>query len=317
MAKFTCAVVGLGNIGLLYDLSHKSGYVLTHTKAYIKHPRYRLLFGIDIDAKRRKLFERYTKLPAFRTLEEAKKVFNNVDIVSICVRLEERMEVLPGAIALKPKVIFMEKPLASDCRQARKIIALCRKNKIALAVNYHRRFEKTVSIIKDLALNKKIGRLLHVSVIYNGGFFNNASHYVDLLLYILGEPVSFYVIRKTAVQKDYDIDFVLSYPYADAYFKSIKTTMPVGELHFWFESGKIEYKKFGNELVYYSAAKDEVFRQFEELSVAKTVKTGLPYVMYGAVDNLYNFLQKKEKLLSDETNALNTLKICEHIAKSN
>lgn len=316
MAEFTCAVVGLGNIGLLYDSIQKSDYMLTHTKAYLKHPRCKLIFGVDKDAKRRELFERYAKTPAFRTIDEAKKVFTGIDIVSICVHPENRMEVVPGAVGLRPRVIFMEKPLASDCKEAQKIMALCRMNKITLAVNYHRRFDKITHIIKELRLNKRLGALLHVDAAYNKGFFSNASHYVDMLSYIVGKPKSYRIVRKVKAGRDHDIDFILFYGSTDAYFKVIKTDVPIGELHFWFERGKIEYKKFGNEIIYHNITKDRVFKGYEELSLEKTVKSDLPYVMHHAVDNICNFLKTKERLLSSGKSAFDTLRICESITKN-
>jgi predicted dehydrogenase len=317
MAKFTCACIGLGNIGLRYDLSHKQGYILTHTKAYLKHPHCKLIFGVDKDIKCRKSFERYAKLPAYKTINDAKKAFDHVDIVSICVPLGCRDEAISDAVSLRPKVILLEKPLAADTAQAKKIIALCRNNNIKLCVNYLRRFEKNTFVIKSIIQNNTFGKLLHVDMAYNRGFLNNGSHFIDMLLYLLGKPEKFNVIRKSRTGNDCSVDVILLYKRLEAHCNAIDADVPIGEMHFWFEKGKIEYKKFGLQILYYKIGKDKVFKQFSELALYRTVKSALPYVMYDVMENVCNFLRHKERLLSTDINALEVLKICEDIVKRN
>ena len=52
--KIGAAIIGLGNIGLLYDLNTKQ--ILTHSKSLIKNPKVKLMFAIDRSLKNRKIF---------------------------------------------------------------------------------------------------------------------------------------------------------------------------------------------------------------------------------------------------------------------
>lgn len=315
MNKFTCAVIGLGNIGMLYDLAHKEDYVLSHVKAYMDNPLCRLSFGVDIDPARRKLFEKATRRPAYENIEQAKKAHGDVDIVSICVHVEDRMKVVSQALSLKPKLIFLEKPIARSVRDARRIIAMCKKRNVPICVNYIRRFEKNTYIIKEAIDGKIMGRFLYATVAYNRGFFNNGSHYIDLMLALLGKPSGFKLVRKSKSGRDYDVDLIMEFPGGEVHFKTVKTGVPICEIDLWFERGRIEYKKFGNEITYHCIRKDPVYTNDEELTFRKKIVSEMPYVMRHAVDNICSYLLGKGKLLSTEKNALDALKLCERIVK--
>ena len=314
--KFKAGIIGLGNIGLLYDLCHNDNNILTHTGAYLKHNKFNLLFGVDIDTKKRKLFEKYAGKPVFCSLEEAKKRFNKVDVVSICLPVCLRDKVMEQVTEFYPKVIWLEKPLADDSKNAKRIIDSARKNGISLCVNYLRRFEKNTYLLKDLIAKKKLGDIMGVTVYYNDGFYNNASHYIDFLTVLLGRHVSSQIVKIKKIGNDYEIDFFLNFPQAEVFFKVIKADSPIGEIDIWFSKGRIVYKKFGLEIDFYKMRRDKVFKQLKEISIYKTIKSGLPRVMYNVLDNINDMLLGKEKLQSDGNSAMETFKTCESILKN-
>ena len=53
MKKFDCLIIGLGKIGLIYDLNKKAKF-LTHVKSINYHQNFRLKGVIDSDVKKKK-----------------------------------------------------------------------------------------------------------------------------------------------------------------------------------------------------------------------------------------------------------------------
>ena len=56
--KYSVTLIGLGNIGFLYDLDqYRKGFIKTHSKAINKHPNFKLLCGIEINRKKANKFK--------------------------------------------------------------------------------------------------------------------------------------------------------------------------------------------------------------------------------------------------------------------
>jgi predicted dehydrogenase len=314
--KLTAAVVGLGNIGLGYDLKHRRNYVLTHTKALRTHKGFQLLFGVDVRKEARAAFTKFAKRPAFASLKDAAKAFPQVDVISVCVGLDHRQLILKDVVSLRPRAVILEKPMAATVEQARQLVKFFKDHRIALCVNYPRRFDATTKALLNHIRSKTMGKLLSVDVFYNGGFYNNASHFIDLLCFLLGQPSGNRTLARQTSDKDHAIDGLLKFGPVTAFLRNVPVDCPVGEVSFWFERGRIQYKKFGLEMVYSKMQKDQVFGQYQELAYAGVKVTRLPYVMRDVVENVYGFLTGKTPLLSNGETALKTLAICERIRKS-
>ena len=312
----TAAVVGLGNIGLGYDLKHQRNYVLTHTKAFQKHQGFNLLFGVDLHRGNQKAFTKFTGRPAFGSLREAAPDFDRVDVVSVCVPLNQRRQVLKDVFKFKPKVIILEKPMASTVREAQEFMRLCAKHKIALCINYPRRFDATTEKLHKIIQSKVYGKILAAEVFYNGGLYNNASHFIDLLSVALGKISVVKVLKRKNESADYALDAVLKCANVPVYLKNVAAACPVGEVNFWFERGRVQYQRFGLEVVYSSLHKDKVFRQYDELAPTKREDTQLPYALKHVIENVHEFLTQRKLLLSDGNTALETLMICERIHRT-
>lgn len=311
--KLTAAVVGLGNIGLGYDLLHGKDYVQTHTKAYLNHRGFQLLFGVDPDAGKRSAFKRYSRKPSYASLNEALKDFPSVDVLSLCVGPQHRAPLWDAAGQIRPKVLVLEKPLAKDLSEGKRIVSWASKNKISLCVNYFRRFETPSYLLKSWFKKKRWGRLVGVDIRYNGGFYNNASHYIDLMRLMFATPrkAGHTDVRKNGA--DVDADFYLEYPSFKVHGRSVDVNCPVGEITFWCERAQICYRKFGQEIDILQMRPDPIFRKFNELALVKTVKTKTPYAMAHMADAVYDFCCGKQKLLSGGKEALGTLELCGNI----
>lgn len=310
---FTSAVVGLGNIGLGYDLEHRKDYVQTHTKAYLRHKGFRLSFGVDPDSKKRIAFERFSRRPSYDSIEHASKDFPSVDVLSLCVAPEHRDPLWDGIARMRPKTVILEKPLARDLAAGKRIVAWAAKNRINLCVNYFRRFEPTTYFLDLFFKNREWGNLLGVDIWYNGGFFNNASHYIDLMLLLFGKPLKarHEQIRKSSL--DFEVDFELQYPSFKVHGRSVQVDCPVGEITFWCQRAQICYRKFGQQIDILRPKPDPIFRKFKELALVRSIKTRAPYAMAYMAESVYRSLCRDQSLVSTGKDALETLKICENV----
>lgn len=188
MNKYTAAVIGLGNIGMLYDyeLNHHS-HVLTHCAAYEHHDNFELSAAVDINSENRNKFEKKYHKVAFSSIKELAKN-TQPDIVSFCVppslQLSLFTELLENFI---PKAVILEKPLATTYQDAKKMIDLLEKNQILSLVNYIRRFEPGAKKMIQMIKEKQIGNLTQIVGWYSYSLLRNGCHIIDLINYCLQE----------------------------------------------------------------------------------------------------------------------------------
>ena len=49
-------IVGLGKIGIVYDINHSNDFILSHARAFDVHKSFNIVSGVDIATKRSSLF---------------------------------------------------------------------------------------------------------------------------------------------------------------------------------------------------------------------------------------------------------------------
>ena len=122
--NYRALVVGLGQIGMGYDLSTNPKIrIATLARAFSEHSRFELVGGVDLDSTRRKLFQdQYTK-PSFSKIEKAIEE-TRPNVVAIAVPTEAHYSMLPDYVWVRMKnikktmqrlghlsLISMEKPI--------------------------------------------------------------------------------------------------------------------------------------------------------------------------------------------------------------
>ena len=111
------------------------------------------------------------------------------------------------------KHVLMEKPLCNTEEECRSLIDICHENKVTLMCAYPVRYWPGIVKLKELIDSGEYGEIIQMSVwteqltgaewdnkprrdwrqtarLGGGQFFSHGCHYVDLLLWFLGEPVS-------------------------------------------------------------------------------------------------------------------------------
>ena len=84
----------------------------------------------------------------------------------------------------------MEKPLALDLAEARKLKLLADGRGIVLAVNYSRRYSAGHERVRKMIRVGELGKIQTVTGYYTKGVLHNGTHWFDLARFLLGEIVA-------------------------------------------------------------------------------------------------------------------------------
>lgn len=181
-------VIGCGRIGSEFDEDQKRDYIATHSTTYVKNPDITLVAVCDIDkSKAIKCARRCVVDNIYTDYKEMLKK-EKLDIVSICTPMDSHPEIVEYA-SKYVKGIYCEKPIAPTLKQARKMISVCKKNKVILQVNHEKRFNLLHKAVK-IFVDDKIGNIKQVTFYYNRGIYNTGSHMFDLLNWFFGDADS-------------------------------------------------------------------------------------------------------------------------------
>ncbi len=133
------AVVGAGKMGAI------------HAKVYDSLPQSELVAVVDADAdKAQKLADRYN-CPAY---SDCSDILDKVDAVTISTPTVTHLEL--AKIFIKNKIaVLIEKPLAANVREGKKVVALARKHNIVVAVGHSERCNPVAQAIKRLDVEPK------------------------------------------------------------------------------------------------------------------------------------------------------------------
>lgn len=133
------AVVGAGKMGAI------------HAKVYDSLPQSKLVAVVDADAdKAQKLADKYN-CPAY---SDCSDILDKVDAVTISTPTVTHLEL--AKIFIKSKIaVLIEKPLAANVREGKKVVALARKHNIVVAVGHSERCNPVAQAIKRLDIEPK------------------------------------------------------------------------------------------------------------------------------------------------------------------
>jgi len=309
------AIIGCGKIAGGYDESSSSDQILTHAKAYNRHPATELVAVADIDQKRAQHFARRWEIPQVYTdgikmLEDARP-----DVVSICTPDDNHGEWLEACLRFPVRAVWCEKPLVAEEQQGARIVADYERRKIPLAVNYLRRWDPHLSKIRQLCA-KCAGDDLKAIVMYGKGLHHNGSHAVDLLLDWFGEMDQLYPLD--AINDYSDSDLTVS---GRLTFKNGAQAYLIGnnerrytlwEIDVIGPSWRFRLVQSGLRLEHYFLRDDPVFTGYKELDPAPEIITTDLYIdVYWALDNLVHAIHDGQALRSSGRTAFETLRVCE------
>lgn len=203
--KINIAVVGCGRISE------------NHFQSIMQHEDNLTLTAVcdtNKDALK-KASEKY-QVDAYEDLESLLK-YSNADLISLCtpsgLHAEQTIE-----IAESKRHVLTEKPMATRWEQGLQMVKACDKAKVRLFVVKQNRRNATLQLLKNALQQGRFGKIYMVNVnvfwtrpqeyydaaswrgtweFDGGAFMNQASHYIDLLHWLLGPVQSIHAMTGT------------------------------------------------------------------------------------------------------------------------
>jgi predicted dehydrogenase len=317
MKRFTAAVIGLGKIGQGFDYEIQDGsQIMTHAGGFSHHHGFKLVAAVDADEKQRRLFIEKYRLPAYATTDE---LYADVqpDVVSIAVPTKLHCDIFRKVALHRPLAVLCEKPIAGSFAEAEKMVALAQQAKIALLVNFIRRFEPGVIELKKAIDEGLFGAIYKGTVWYTKGFLNNGSHFVDLLRFLLGEVDRFSIVSKGGSFNDADPepDVCVRFGAADIMFLAGRhDCFSMADIELAGTAGLVRYGDGGRIIEYQRVEPDPVYADYFTLAREKSsIQTDLYRYQWHVLDALHRHLTDGVPLASDGGSALATMATVEEI----
>ncbi|MFC2088815.1 Gfo/Idh/MocA family protein [Calditrichota bacterium] len=205
---FNIALVGCGRISK------------NHFEAIDQTKEFKLVGVCDIDKKKAQTAGEMNNVPYFTDLQ---KLINEIkpDVLSICT--PSGIHAKQGILAAENGVhVLTEKPMATRLTDADELIRACDNNKVHLFVVKQNRLNTTMQLLKKAIDKGRFGKIYQAAVnvfwqrpqeyydtakwrgtweFDGGAFMNQASHYVDALEWLIGEPESVMGMTSTMARK--------------------------------------------------------------------------------------------------------------------
>lgn len=312
-------ITGCGNIAGGFDANHSADSMpFSHAGAYARHGGFQIAACVEPDLLKRQAFmQRWTVANGFDSIEDAFKADERYDVISICSPTSAHYHDVLVAIALKPKLIFCEKPVTLSALQTAELVERCKVADIALIVNYTRRWDPDVIRLHQELRAGAWGAIRSATGVYTKGILNNGSHMIDLLHRLLGklEVRSVGAPVWDMLSDDPIIPAILAGP------GDINVQLACGhaqdfslfELQIITEKGVICMEDGGLNWRIRRVIESPHFRGYRSLDAGERRPGGLPSATLAAVTEIHAAITQGGSVSSTGENALAAQQICETI----
>ena len=320
--KYEVLIIGCGNIAGGFDnLREHHLPPLSHAGAYTRHGGFKLRACVEPDDDRRQAFAlRWGVAAQAASVAELEASPGIFDVISICSPTALHHQHLAEAIALRPRVIFCEKPLTFDVATSAHWVNACHEQNVALVINYSRRWDPALADVISQLYSGRWGVVRSVVGHYNKGILNNGGHMVDLLLQLLG-PLT---LVATACPV---FDFWDSDPTVAALLTAADGVVPIYlnpayardfayfELEIVCELGVLRMESGGMSWQLRDAVPSLQYAGYRTLDAARHVEGHYLDSMAGAVSDLHTYLRDGVPVRSTGEEALRVQDLCRQIQR--
>lgn len=325
MGRYKAAVIGLGQIGLTYDLDPKRERPSSHVGAYELHPAVTLVAATDTNREQAQVLHQLAPQVAFYHSMPELLQHNEPDIISICTppghHLPTIQHILQQASA---RIIFCEKPLVSSLAEAESLKRQLQQHTGCLLVpNLSRRWNSGMKQVKDAIATAAYGELQKIHVRYTRGIFNTGTHIFDLLHWWVGKIDQVQVVEQVGTSADsgQDPSFTFTFRMGDTITGFAEAFNDrqyyLFEIDLYFSQGKIAVRNSGDNVFYYSVGEHPLFSGFSGLHPERQEHGLLREANLGnAVDNLVKVLDSREQPLCTVDDAIYPLYVAQALLQS-
>lgn len=292
---YNAGVVGLGNVGALYDRDKPDlQHAETHASAFQRYGRTRLLAGCDSDAERRKDFSAVRQIESVYESIDQMLASEQLDIVSIASPAELHAEMCLKALNAGVRAILCEKPFVTDIKQGKEVIQRARELKACIAVNHWFRWSTYYSNIKAFLQSGELGTIESIGCHYTKGAMNYGTYVMDLVRFYFGEFATVQASERALIDTgEYNIAGILELETGIPVFLTVNDyhLSDVVEFEFVGSAGRLTVTSDSLEFCKYeivNAEEDEIL-----MPAPFPVKHGEPFTQ--AVADLVSFLDNPDK----------------------
>ncbi|MGP2658023.1 Gfo/Idh/MocA family protein [Malaciobacter sp. WC5094] len=317
------AIIGIGNISLLFDYSKDLETAYSHIKAIFLHKDFTLKYVVDIDDR---------NLPKVKTFFKDVEFYNDylqlldkkdIDILVIATPTNTHFKILSSFKKCNHiKKFLVEKPLFYNLKDYESLDCFF-KDKIV--VNYIRRFQEPLKNLKDKIENESLKNLQKITLNYVKGLKNNGSHFIDLINYLFDNPklVESKILDETlglGEDKSYDIFFKIEYKnrIIPIYFIALNhTKYNIIEMDFYFENQVVNYINSEQTIYYKNIVNSEEYKEYKfvdkNINEKETISKKLIYNVY---DDIFLQISKNKQNDASFENELKNLELITNILNS-
>ncbi len=278
MVKFTVGIIGLGNIGMLYDYDREDNVnFLSHAKSFFYHPDFDLKYLIDKDTNKlelaKKKYGNHVKL-----LTSIDKIKSFPDIIVLAAspgvnlklfeKIKDKEEI---------KLFLIEKPFWDPSMMYDSYAKYSNK----CVINYFRKYIPFFVDLKEKIKNNLFGKALGVHIWYSKGLRNNGSHMIDFINYFFDSKYNANTIKVIDSINDYSdedlsISFSIDYYYNNSKFPAIlqvadEKCFSLIEFDLLFEKTRYRIFNYGDKVKIYKVEKNPILQNYKNL-VSKEIQ---------------------------------------------
>jgi len=305
--KHSVLIVGMGGIGYSYDEKLSSKFCYTHYSAFKNNKHFKIVGCVEKDNTRKNYLKKKTNLQIYKSINFVPKTLK-IDIVVISTPTKNHLISVKNCIKhIKPRIILCEKPLADNMLEAKRIVLLCKKNKIKLFTNYIRISDPGAIKIRKIIRNFKIKK---IAAWYTKGFMHNGSHVVNLLQFWFGKIIK--IKRNTKnYSTDFNNDFTINFSNQVAYvFQGFANDYEYFSIEMIGKYGRIRYDYGGENIIINNRRKDFILKNNFVLNRKnKIIKNNFNKNQANVVLQMKRYLDGKKYFLCDAHSALKTNEI--------
>jgi predicted dehydrogenase len=287
--------------------------VLTHAHALSNNPRIELVGIVDTDDVLGRVEAKKWNIAYWADVHT---MFTEVnpDIIVIATPNETHKDLLLEVLKAKPKVIIVEKPVVNEKSEMSIVRRASAKARVPVIVNFRRRFDNTVSEIREGLIKGTYGSVLGANALYSKGILHNGSHLIDLARYLFGEMTS----GKMSFEVE---DFPDGAPSLGGiatfercpqfYFMAgDERSFYVFEMTILTEKYRIRFINEGRNVTFEEVVQDNVYPEDRVLGPIKVRKTALADSMVRMVEHAVRVADGKESAHVSLEDALKTQESC-------
>jgi len=287
MNKYTVTIIGLGNIGMMYDYDNSDDNVfLSHTKSFYHHPNFEIRNLIEPDKKKLELAKKkYNGSVNF--LKRIDDIIEVTDVVVLASMPEVNRQIFNKLKEIdKIRLFLIEKPFWNSSMSFAEYSDINEK----CYINYFRKSLPFFRRLRDRINKNEFGNLLGVHVIYSKGLRNNGSHIIDFINFsldgsfdldnpILLSEVDDYIEGDKSL--GFKIDYLFNGKKAPVIFQaSNEKSFSLIEMDFLLEEARFRIYDFGGKVEYYKVESDPVFPRYKNMTSKEIIDTNINYYGY-------------------------------------